>query len=104
MIKASKRTQHYAKGEFKLDREWGVRRYDEQHGLCYYTGIEMTFGHGNGRVWSNVSIDRVDSNLPYTPENCVLCCTGFNLMKTNLPLEALEQLARAFIRRIDERE
>lgn len=85
--------------ECTLDREWAVRRFEEQGGLCYYTGIQMTFGQGNGRVWTNASLDRMDSALGYLPANCVLCCAGFNLMKTNLTLDAITQMCRAFLSR-----
>ncbi len=84
--------------DFSLTPEWTLRQYEKQEGKCFYTGIQMTFDHGNGRSWSNASIDRVDSSKGYTPDNCVLCCTGFNLMKTNLPIEALTKLARAFLK------
>lgn len=80
-----------------LDREWAVRRFEVQGGFCHYTGIQMTFGQGKGRIWSNASLDRIDSSLEYTGSNCVLCCAGFNLMKTNLPLDAMVDMCRRFI-------
>ncbi len=89
------------KGPFLLEADWPQRQYELQAGLCYYTGIPMTFHHGKGRVWSNASIDRIDSSQGYAPENCVLCCIGFNLMKTNLDLADLETLMRAFIAKRD---
>lgn len=55
------------------------------------------FDASNGRVWTNISIDRIDSNASYSEENCALCCCGFNLMKTNLSLESLEILCIKFI-------
>ncbi len=91
--KASKRT---GKG-FSLPPDWAVKTFTKQNGLCFYTGFQMTTGHGNGRVWSNVSIDRKDSSLGYTEENCVLCCCGFNLMKTNLSLADMKAMCEAFI-------
>lgn len=80
-----------------LPKDWAIHKFAEQSGLCHYTGIEMTFGLGKGRVWTNVSIDRMDSSLGYTEDNCVLCCLGFNLMKTDLTLEALQKLCAAFM-------
>jgi RNase P subunit RPR2 len=90
--KAAKRNK-----EFTLPKDWAFKKYEKQKGKCFYTKIEMTFGHGKGRVWSNVSIDRINNDKGYTPENCVLCCLGFNLMKTNLPLDKLFILASSFI-------
>jgi hypothetical protein len=47
---------------------------------CYLCGIVSSEYHKNG-------IDRIDSELGYTMENCKTCCTHCNLMKnsTNLP-------------------
>jgi hypothetical protein len=77
--------------------DWAIEQFKQQRGLCFYTNIPMTFIQGKGRVWSNVSIDRVDSGDNYTSSNCVLCCLGFNLMKTNLSLAAMKTLAKAFV-------
>lgn len=43
----------------------------------------------------------MDNSIGYTESNCVLCCCGFNLMKTTLSLAEIEALARAFVSRVD---
>lgn len=52
--------------------------------ICYYTGIELTMeiGHPN-----TLSIDRVNSNQPYTETNIVPCCSIVNIMKSDLSKE-----------------
>lgn len=59
---------------------------------CYYCGISTeTIGQlaDNGQLnkkkdrgW-NLEIDRLNSNLEYTPENCVMCCYWCNNAKTD---------------------
>jgi hypothetical protein len=84
--------------ENTLTYNWVHEQWQKQNGRCYYTGALMTHGHGQGRVWTNVSIDRMDSSLGYIPNNCVLCCVGFNLMKTDLSLKDMVKMCRAFLK------
>ena len=84
-----------------LTSEWALAQFAKQEGRCFYTGIKMTIGHGKGRIWTSVSIDRRNNNADYLPQNCVLCCSGFNLMKHTLPLHALIQIARELVKRAD---
>lgn len=49
--------------------------YDQQKGLCYYSGIKMKYNHYD--EWT-MSIERLDNNIGYTKENTVLCCYEFN--------------------------
>lgn len=44
----------------------------------------MTYYKGKGRVPTNLSIDRIDSALPYTKSNVQLVCYQVNLMKSEL--------------------
>ena len=61
---------------------------------CHYTGIipstKKVGKSGEEFVYSG--IDRVDSTIGYTPENCVPCCTDVNFMKRNLPLDRFIEL------------
>jgi hypothetical protein len=55
-------------------------------GNCFYCGLPPstvgTHSHCRGEYLYN-GIDRVDSSLGYTPENCVSCCTMCNYKKRN---------------------
>jgi hypothetical protein len=84
---------------YSLPEGWAITQWELQGGHCFHTDMAMTMGHGNGRVWTNVSVDRLDSDGPYSPDNCVLCCLGFNLMKTTLALDAMEEMALAFLKK-----
>ncbi len=59
-------------------------------GICPVTGIafDMTNEHekltGRSRNPYSPLLDRIDSRLPYTNENCRIVCTQFNTMKGEL--------------------
>lgn len=58
--------------------------WDRQGGKCAVTGMPMTHERGNGRKWTNASLDRIDSSVGYTEENVRLVCVAINLMKNNM--------------------
>lgn len=68
---------------FELSIEGLIGVWEKQKGLCFYSGVPMKYS-GDGTPES-VSLERVDSNKGYTPDNVVLCCTIVNRMKSDLP-------------------
>jgi hypothetical protein len=72
--------------EFSLDINDLKEMWDNQGGLCYYTGKPMVIGPSERRMHC-VSIDRVDSGLGYTRDNVVLCRGIVNLMKNELSID-----------------
>jgi hypothetical protein len=50
------------------------RKFEEQNGKCFYSGIEL---RSNTRAW-RASLERRDPSLGYTYDNTVLCCLEFN--------------------------
>ena len=60
--------------------------YNKQNKKCFYTGLDMTLERGRGHKYNDeqVSIDRIDSNKPYTLNNICLCCWRVNSMKNNM--------------------
>jgi predicted nucleic acid-binding Zn ribbon protein len=78
-----------------LSLEWLVALHEKQGGCCAVTGIEMTREFGKGRVFTNISIDRIDSDLGYEPGNVRFVCLAVNLMKIEMPEETFIQWARA---------
>jgi hypothetical protein len=63
--------------------------WDLQNGVCALSGVPMTYTKGSGRVPTNLSMDRIDSTLPYTAGNVQLVCYQANLMKSELSIEEL---------------
>jgi len=55
--------------------------YLKQNGLCAITKEKLTNIAGKGKVKTNISIDRIDSNIPYTLDNIQLVCYIVNIMK-----------------------
>lgn len=48
---------------------------------CKYTGVLLTNNHGGNVQPTNVTIDRIDSNIGYVMGNVVACCHGYNQFK-----------------------
>lgn len=54
-----------------IDLAWIREQWDTQGGLCYWLGVPMLAEKGHSRP-AQVSLDRLNPDLPYTPGNCVL--------------------------------
>jgi len=70
-------------------------KFLNQCGKCFYTGLPMSWDVCDGmekvrlKEFSTIiSIDRLDPNFGYSPENVVLCCFSANLMKGGLQYKA----------------
>jgi hypothetical protein len=61
--------------EKEITKEDLVKLYDEQKGLCYYTGIKME--HKQLSNWQ-CSPERLDDSKTYTLDNLKLICLEFN--------------------------
>ena len=83
--------------DFDLPTDWAIKQLELQKSLCYYTGLIMTFDVGKGRVYTRVSIDRINNYKGYTQDNCVLCCSGFNTMKMDLTLSDFRLMCKNFL-------
>lgn len=67
--------------EFNLTYDYLLKIYHNQNGRCFYTNRLMTFICGCN---NSLSIDRINSDLGYTIDNIVLCCSKVNAMKLDL--------------------
>lgn len=63
--------------------------WNTQNGKCAISGIDLTVESYNGRVNTNVSIDRIDSTKGYTKSNIQLVCSTINMMKGSLNIDEL---------------
>lgn len=61
-----------------------VYMFDNQQGMCHYTGLLMELTGDKSPY--KISIDRIDSSLNYTRDNCVLCCQCINYAKNSYTL------------------
>lgn len=71
--------------ECSISAEWMWQKYQQQGGLCAYSGFPMT--HDLGRCSTNISIERIDPSLGYVPDNVVLCCLFVNLSKRDKTID-----------------
>jgi hypothetical protein len=72
------------KKEYNIDIQYLLDLYENQKGLCNISGTEMTYNHGSNST--NISIDRIDSNLGYIKGNVQLVCYVVNIMKNNFQI------------------
>ena len=72
-----------------LDIDVLCKLYEDQKGLCALSGRPLTFITGKGFVSTNISIDRIDSNIGYIESNIRLVCRHANTMKLTFSDEDL---------------
>lgn len=82
----------YSRNKKNPEMEWAIdpgdlaKIWDEQQGRCAISGVHMTHvKDGTGVHDFNVSIDRINPELHYLPDNIQLVCLRINTMKHNLP-------------------
>lgn len=68
-----------------------IEMWDNQQGLCAYTGWEMSLEGKNPRL---VSIDRIDNRIGYEKNNCVLTCWCVNKAKAETPIEDFFEMCK----------
>lgn len=78
---------HKRKYALLVNYEDVYKVYESQNGLCAISKEPMTWILGKGKLRTNISLDRIDSSLPYTKENIQLVCTVVNLIKSDMSLE-----------------
>ena len=88
--------------KFNLDTQWVLEKLNK--GVCEATGIEFKLEPQDTSVNPYYpSIDRIDSSLGYTKDNCQLVIVGFNNLK-NLNNEAdLKIFCKGFVEHMEEK-
>lgn len=71
--------------------------WEKQHGKCALTGIQMTYKFYEGRVNTNLSVDRIDSTKGYSKDNVQLVCMAANQMKNDLSMEEFVEMCEAVL-------
>lgn len=80
-----------------IDLEFLYYLWNKQNGKCALTGIPLTYKFYEGRVNSNVSIDRIDSSKGYAKDNVQLVCMAANQMKNDLSQDEFLQMCQLVI-------
>ena len=82
----------------RADLTWHINQahlyncYHKQDGKCALSGQTMTWLTGQGKVDSNISLDRIDPTVGYEPNNIQLINYRCNIMKHDLCEEELFRL------------
>lgn len=76
---------------FELNVADVVACWNTQANICAYSGRLMTLDAGR---LNTVSIERIDSNIGYTPENTILVCQAINRMKSDFEFDDFYNLCR----------
>jgi hypothetical protein len=69
--------------EFTLTEEEVRQQWEDQEGRCYYSGMKLKMVREKDEKAAG-SIDRIDSSLGYTAENCVWVSKTINAMKQDM--------------------
>jgi hypothetical protein len=83
--------------DFELSLELIKSLWSIQDGKCAITKIPMTHIILQGRLQTNLSIDRIDSSIGYVVNNIQLVCVAVNIMKSTLSMEELINFCKLII-------
>jgi len=93
---SSARKRAVKKGlEFSLNIQWLRDKFDEQDQKCAMTGIQFVYTKDDRftRQAFSPSLDRIDNDKGYTPENTRLVCTMYNYCRNVARDEDVEYFA-----------
>jgi hypothetical protein len=90
-LQNAKKSAAKRKQEFALTIADVVKCWDDQLGICAYSGRKMTLESGKIET---VSIERIDSAKGYTIENTILVCQAINRMKSDFSYEDFYHLCK----------
>lgn len=82
---------------FELNLDILKNLWEKQEGKCSITGLSMTTTILKGKLKTNLSIDRIDSNKGYTIDNVQLVCVAVNIMKNTFTLDELKYFCNLII-------
>ena len=87
------------KKNYQLDFSWEYLKelWIAQNGKCALSGIEMTFEANNGRVPTNLSLDKINPKGRYQKGNVQLICMAINQMKSDLTSEQLMRFCKSVV-------
>tara|TARA_E500000081_G_scaffold146811_1_gene170290 strand:- start:232 stop:843 length:612 start_codon:yes stop_codon:yes gene_type:complete len=74
-------------------------QYEKTKLICPVSGEQMTFTAGQGKIYTNISVDRIDSSKNYEYGNVIFVCLMVNLMKGDMSYEGLNLWCKKIIER-----
>jgi hypothetical protein len=82
---------------FTITKEDLLTVWKAQNGKCAISGLDMTYELGEGRTYTNVSIDQVSPSKGYTVDNIQLVCMAVNQLKSDLDMDTILTLCSAIV-------
>lgn len=82
---------------FSLTLDYLLRLWEKQNGMCALSGMNMTFELKEGRIPTNVSIDKIDSSGGYTEDNVQLVCMACNQIKSDLSYKEMYNFCKKIV-------
>lgn len=82
---------------FTITKEDLLTVWKAQNGKCAISGLDMTYELGEGRIYTNVSIDQILPSKGYTIDNIQLVCMAVNQLKSDLDMDTILILCSAIV-------
>lgn len=82
---------------FTITKEDLLIVWKAQNGKCAISGLDMTYELGEGRIYTNVSIDQIMPSKGYTIDNIQLVCMAVNQLKSDLDMDTILILCSAIV-------
>jgi hypothetical protein len=76
-LRGHKQGNNCTRGDYNIDLQFLIDLYNQQNGLCEYSGMPLKFGSYIDINWV-ASIERLDVSKGYTKDNVCLICIEFN--------------------------
>ncbi len=76
---------------FNITKDDIIHQYERQNGNCYYSGLPISLISKDDNV---MSLDRINSELGYVPDNIVICGWKINKMKSDFSIDKFLTLCK----------
>lgn len=83
---------------FTITKEDLLEMWKFQNGKCAISNIDMTYELGEGRIYTNVSIDQIIPSNGYTLDNIQLICMAVNQLKSDFDMKTIFNLCYAIVK------
>lgn len=83
---------------FTITKEDLLTLWNIQGGKCAISNLDMTYDLGEGRVYTNVSIDQIEPSKGYTIDNIQLVCMAVNQLKSDFSMDIIFTICEAVYR------
>ena len=83
--------------DFNITLDYIKELWNKQNGICALSGIPMTYLLKEGRIPTNISIDKIDRTKGYTIGNIQLVCMACNQIKSDLTEEEMYNFCKKIV-------